>query len=221
MAEIVTAFPRPAAPPEPASPVGLVTAEVVAPGTGADPSIVRIDGEERPAARAPSCVIQPMAGDRVLLAMAGPGREDLATIIAILGREETGPATLSVAGSAALRIASKDLSLEAEERLRLAAPRLDAEAGEARFRVTALHMVGDLLSGFVRSLEWASESIDSVARRIRSHAGQQTRIVEGVDHLKAGTALHRAENAYSLQGGQTVITARGDVRIDGERINLG
>jgi hypothetical protein len=47
------------------------------------------------------------------------------------------------------------------------------------------------------------------------------RIVEGVETLSIGNLIQHIRQNYTSHSHQTVITARKDMRIDGERIHMG
>lgn len=174
-------------------------------------------GVRATATRAASCLLHAAPGDRLLVTDPGDGAW---RILAVLDRAAA-PATLSVAGAPETRLDAARLRLEGGESVTVATPDLAVDARRATLRAHAARAIGELLGAAAGTLEIAAERLHSVAQSVLVRAGSHTRSTEGVDTVVAGHLLRRAEGAATLTAEQAIVTARGDVRIDGERINLG
>jgi hypothetical protein len=156
------------------------------------------DGEDyrlddgRLASVATSCLLKPLAGDRVLVSDCG----DQMFILHVLSR---------VAGQAA------DLGVAGAERLRLGHAQLDLHATESM----ALRSLKDM------ELQAVTGSLGLSARNLMVTAIDS--LLEHVRHRisRAEEICMRARGLLKLHGQNGFITAERDVRIDGERINVG
>lgn len=141
---------------------------------------------------ATSCLLQPLPGDRVLMVDCG----DQVFILHVLAR---------VAGQAA------DLGVAGAERLRIGHARLGLHASESM----ALRSLKDL------DLQAVTGSLSLSARNLMLTAMES--LLEQVRHriTRAEQICMRARGLLKLHGQNGFITAEHDVRIDGERINVG
>ena len=144
------------------------------------------------AAVAVSCLLKPLPGDRVLVAYC----EDEVFVLHVLARESGQAADLGVAGAERLRIGHARLDLHASEGMALRSLK-DLE----------LQAVTGSLSLSARNLMLTA--IESLLEQVR------TRI------SRAEEICMRASGLFKLHGTNAFITAERDVRIDGERINVG
>ncbi len=141
-----------------------------------------------------SCLITPEPGDTVLTARPESAKE--AFILAILSRPQPRQARLALPENEALCLHGKRLSLLGQESVDI------ASLGEL-----SLSAVLGVLSLTSRNIfQTASESL---IQNARNHIGRV--------HNFAMTA----KQLLRLHGRQQIITADQDVRIDGERINMG
>ena len=144
------------------------------------------------AARAVSCLVEPLAGDRVLASAGADGRWH---VLHILAREAGGAAHVSVPGADALALRQQRVSLHAVEALEMACAG-DASLTSAR-----------TLSINARSL------FCTVAGTLIEQAAQYVG--------RMGQYLLDARELLRLHGQHALITAERDVKVDGERISMG
>lgn len=144
------------------------------------------------AARAVSCLVEPLAGDRVLASAGADGRWH---VLHILAREAGGAAHVSVPGADALALRQQRVSVHAVEALELACAG-DASLTSAR-----------TLSINARSL------FCTVAGTLVEQAAQYVG--------RMGQYLLDARELLRLHGQHALITAERDVKVDGERISMG
>jgi len=155
------------------------------------------------AQRALSCLVEPEVGDRVLVARSGETGE--AFVLAVLAREGDAPVTLLSPRDTALRTVGK-LTVIAEDAT-IAAPTFSLHTAVAKIQATqAVAVLG---------------SVDAVLDRLVQCAKRVFRVVEEVDHLRAGRVDYEAEGTLSLHAHDTTVTSEGLVKVDGEQIQLG
>jgi hypothetical protein len=144
------------------------------------------------AARAVSCLVEPLAGDRVLASAGADGRWH---VLHILAREAGGAAHVSVPGADALALRQQRVSVHAVEALELAC------AGDA-----------SLTSARTLSIN-ARTLFCTVAGTLVEQAAQYVG--------RMGQYLLDARELLRLHGQNALITAERDVKVDGERISMG
>lgn len=171
------------------------------------------DDVEVRARRALSCLVSPNLGDRVLLARLGDGSS---FVLAVLEREEE---------DAELRIASdRSISIEAP------AGRVDVVASEGISLVTAgklsasfdtLMAVGQRVLADARKATLVGGVVETIADVLAQRLKRSTRVVTGVDQLRAGHADYQVDKALRIHSENAFVTASQVVKLDGENIHLG
>lgn len=148
----------------------------------------------RPASRALSCLVEPLAGDVVLVAQGDSGCHVLHVLTRGDGATET--VALSLPGDGAMAWRARRFSLHA----------LDAI---------------DLVSARDASLTAAGGNLSLVARNLFATVSdslvQQARHVVG----KAGHYLLEVRQLLRLHGQDVLMTAERDIKADAERISMG
>ena len=144
------------------------------------------------AERALSCLVEPVAGDRVLVC-AGEGG---AYVLHILARPGNVDAHLSVPGADSVSLRQPRIAMMAAESLELASA---ADASLSAVSGTLSLTGQNLFSTFTDTIvEHASHCIG-----------------------KFGQCLLEARQLFRLHGEHALITAERDVKVDGERISVG
>ena len=187
---------------------------------------VRADGAVHEARRAASCLLEPVVGDRVLLAAIGDGSS---YVLAVLERAEGQPATLSVEGDCALRLPNGRLSVTTAKGvgvvsagdISMVAPAVDVKAAEGTFGLGRLTVVGKELLAEIASAKTTVGALDVVAERVMQQVKRAYRFVEEIDQLRAKRVDYTAEKSMRLHGENTLMTADGLVKLDGEHIHMG
>jgi hypothetical protein len=217
------------------------TAQPEAPGTHSQPAEPRLrtatvlcasagryllagnDGQIE-AERAPSCLIEPTTGDRVLAAEA----DGAAFVLAVLRRDEAIPARIDVPGGLEVRaprgrvlLAGEKVELAASAETTMTTPKMSVSALEGKFFVDKLSMIGARIDAEIGKLSAVADTIDTVADRVRQRCERYYRIVKGIDHTRAGTIDMKAEGHARVHAYDTVVTADKLVKIDGSQIHVG
>ena len=188
----------------------LVTGIIKALLTQTDASVEIAGGERVHALQAASCLLAPVIGDKVLVCQEGGE----AFILAVLSRAGTVAAEISVPQAETLVIrARREVSLEA--------PVMRMTAKHFSLLADVIFQAGNVLTrNFKRIAETVGDKLTH-ARTITSQAEVRTAIVADVDTLRAKSLVQTIESVSTQTSEIALVTARRDVRIDGERVSVG
>jgi hypothetical protein len=188
--------------------------------------VVEVGGRRVEARRAAMCLIEPRAGDEVLVA----GVDDRHFVLGVLTRPEAGATTrLSVDGDlevavpkGRLRFTSQkgvDITTAGEAVVLAMKLTLRAVEGEAAFE-RARVLAGDARAEF-RKLGVVAETVETVCERLWQRMKRSYRIIDETDQVRAGNIDHRARQLLRIHADHTAITAKHLAKIDGEQIHVG
>jgi hypothetical protein len=161
------------------------------------------DGSALSMRKAVSCLVTPEPGDRVLAAEAGGETYILAVLERAPGRE-----------AAPLRI-------ETEAEIELVARRISLRAGVLDVLTDAVTMVGDAFNTLFRRSKRIVGSETVIARSTSLHAGERVSVIAQADVQQAGVLSQTVHGPFAISSQTAVVTARADIRLNGERINVG
>ena len=149
----------------------------------------------RCARQAASCLLQPAPGDTVLLLEGQSGLFVLAVLVRRVTVEPSA-AWVAVPGAVALRISQARLELHAEQAIALRCHgEVELTSASAAISLQGQHLLASVSEGVVLSAR---------------HLVAQT------EHCSV-----QASALLRLHGGQAMFTARGDMKLDAERVSLG
>jgi len=168
------------------------------------------DGSGLHATQATSCLLAPVVGDRVLLCR----EQDDVFVLAVLTREHAFTAEIGVPHVDKLSIrAAKEVTLEA--------PLLRLAAGKMAVLCEQLVQMGtSLTSNFRRMVESVGDKSVN-AQMISTQVENRATVVTGTDMLRANSLVESIEGVATQTSEIALVTARRDVRLDGERVSLG
>ncbi len=211
--------------PFPASPSPWVIEAATVKGATPDSVMVETQSGLVNAGVAFGYLVAPAAGDRVLVSRSP--RE--CYVITVLERPSNQDMAIEFprnvrlkAPSGLMEIASgKDLNLIAAEEARFTSTRMHITGGELAITSETLSACTRHVEAHSNSVRIISDTIDTVARRISQRVDTLMRWVEGVETLHIGSLIQTVRKALITHSEQTVMTAKGDMRIDAERIHMG
>ncbi|MHA7776836.1 DUF3540 domain-containing protein [Roseibium sp. M-1] len=159
------------------------------------------EGDRVAARRAVSCLVAPLPGDRVLTAEA-----DGATyVLAVLERSaEASPLTIETPGE-----------------LVLSAARVSIRTGVFDLVAEAANLVGHAFNSLFRTSKRISATDELIAQSSSVSAHQRVSVISGSDVHKAGVFSQTIETAMAQSAHTAVLTAKTDIRLNAERINVG
>lgn len=185
-----------------------------------DDLTVAVDGRERAARRAKSCLVAPEPGDRVLLSVDGT----TAYVLAVLD----GAVDTKVVTGGKLEIRAEDLSL-AGERVAVNGGAVTIAADALRMRAKSAIAALDELKLFGGSIEanvadravLLAERVETRATRLLQRTKQLFRFVEDVEQARVGNYDLRAEGLAAVRAENTIVSARVLAKLDGEQVKIG
>lgn len=180
---------------------------------------------EYEARRAASCLIEPVEGDEVLLAIV-PGRGTY--VLAVLEREGEA-ARLQVPGDLELQapggrvvIAARDgIDLVSTGRVGVASEAFEVTARTADLVLERLGVIGEAVQAQLGKAKVVAESIDQAADRVVQRVKRVYRFVSESEQVRARRLDVAAEKTMSLHAENAIVTADELVKVDGGQIHLG
>ena len=171
--------------------------------------LVEIAGRSHAARQAASCLLSPQIGDVVMCSASRLGIH----VLHVLERSAPECATVCAPGAKRLVLEQPAIDVRTEE--------LDATAARARVKVERMHLFSRLVAVAAGGLDLVADRVKRIARLETTSAEDSVRTVRNTDTLRAGHILHDASEVMSLRSGIALVEARGDVRVNGERITMG
>ena len=191
-----------------------------------DTVAVQTDTARYRALCAPSCLLQPEIGDKVLLVTDAEGDD---YVLAVLARVGGNGARLSLPANTemqtqggTLKISGPDgLALQSARQVSLQAAQLRVDALQGDVTIHQLTIVGEAWKSCIDTVKTVGRSFDSILERFHSQVGRSYRKVEELDQVKAGQIDYQADSSLQLHGKYTLVTADELVKMDAEQIHLG
>jgi hypothetical protein len=187
---------------------------------------VRAGASDYDAKRAVSCLVEPVAEDIVLLALAPSGA---VYVLSVLERDEGAKATLSTDGDLEIRQRHGRVTIAAQEGIDLIAAKdvavvghgLKVNVAEGNVVVQKLSFLGGIVRAEMDKVKVLAQTFDSVLDRFSQKVKRSFRTVEETDQLRAERIDYSATSTMSLHGENALVTAKQLVKVDGEQIHLG
>lgn len=178
------------------------------------------------ASLAPSCLLAPLVGDKVLLVTDTQGGD---YVLAVLERAAGQTATLRFSGNTEISAASGSLSLSGRDgvaltsarELSLTATALRATAINGEVTIENMSVVGGAWRSCVDSVKSVGRTFDSVLERCHQRVARSYRQVDEMDQVKAGQIDYQADTSLQLHAKYALVTADELVKMDAEQIHLG
>lgn len=178
------------------------------------------------AKQATSCLIQPLVGDKVLVSV---DPSNGCYVLAILERQKGKTYSLAFDSDVELKVSNGRFTLASQEGLDLASAKdvnlvssdLKVYSTRGEVGVDRLFFLGSFLQAQLERISLIAGVFDSVLERLSQKVKWSYRTIEESEHVKAGGLHYVAKKLLSLRGKYSMITAKKDVKIDGERIHMG
>lgn len=194
---------------------------------GHEDTLWLLDHPSRPAAQLSlSCLLAPEVGDTVLFTH--PSEGEGAYVLAVLHRPQPDTGRLHLPGgnhltssSAGLQLHGASLSLNAAQQLQLNSADLDVNAGSAAVRVKHWQGWFDTAETHAVNVKLTAKTLSSRVGRLIQRLMESFRQTEGLDETRAGRVRVTADHHHQVEAGHLTHTAKGFVKIDGQKIDLG
>ncbi|CBL44809.1 Hypothetical protein HDN1F_12260 [gamma proteobacterium HdN1] len=162
-----------------------------------------------------SCLVVPVAGDQVLVSSS----DNVHYILAVL--------THDASAAAELRLPPKT-QIKCSEHLEIQGTQIGIQSADLNLTSVRSHWISGALKLYANRLDAQHEEVNfragtvqSLMQRVVQRADTVMRWVEGVETANIGQCIKTVREAWTLHAKHAVLTARSDVRIDGERIHMG
>jgi Protein of unknown function (DUF3540) len=187
---------------------------------------VQTDSARYQALCAPSCLLQPEVGDKVLLVTDTEGDD---YVLAVLVRAEASGARVNLPADTdmqtqggTLKISGCDgLALQSAHQVSVLAPQLQVSALQGDVTIHHLSIVGEAWRSCIDTVKTVGRSFDSVLERCHARVSRSYRQVEELDQVKAGQIDYQADTSLQLHGKYALVTAQELVKMDADQIHLG
>ena len=188
--------------------------------------VVSIHGQAHVARRAVSCLVQPEAGDGVLISLA---KGEPTYVLAVLEREPTSRTRIVAEGGLEIHAAGGPLSLTAQDDVEVVSGAtvsmtsggIRVNAADGVVSLQRLSFFGDIVSTQVARMKVAAGSLEQVIERLSQKVRRSYREIEESDHLRAERIDYAAKKNMSLRAENTLVTAHQLVKIDADQIHVG
>lgn len=177
---------------------------------------IDLSGITAVAMQAPSCLVNPKAGDYVACISDG-NRLFISTILERDAKE----APIEIKFDDPIQLSAPDIALMGEKQLALTSQRGDLNFSEMALRAMKLEASVDEAKTSIKNLTHIGRTIKTTLSEILLRAGMALRVIDGTDHQKSSEAYIIAEKFLSMRGEMTSVAAKKDVKIDGSRVHIG
>jgi len=174
---------------------------------------------------AASCLVEPLDGDRVLVATDAAGR---AYVLAVLERAADEPVRLRVEGDLSvtaggrIRFVARDgVDIATERDVKVVGRELGVTMREANFLIDAIGYVGKVARIDTGKIKSVVGLLDQVAERFSLKAKRSYRFIDEVDITRAEEVDVRARGTFNARGKNAVMNAEELVKVDAKQIHLG
>lgn len=188
--------------------------------------VQRAQGDRWRCRKAASCLLQPQAGDVVMLC---GSQADGMHLIAVLVQAEAGQTRMEVPQDLVLSVPNGSLYLEsagdidaqAGRQLQFAAQALHLQAGSAEVRIDRLAFVGKAVSTAVSAVRHIGQVLEQMVDRFSLSTRTSARAVQELDLVRAGQLDYEAGGMMKLHGKATLVTGQDLAKVDAEQIHVG
>ncbi|MGB4117615.1 MAG: DUF3540 domain-containing protein [Polaromonas sp.] len=191
-----------------------------------DKVAVQTDSARYQAQCAPSCLLQPEVGDKVLLVTDTEGDDYVLAVLVragLRGAQLTLPADTDIqTKGGTLKITGRDgLALQSAHQVSVQSAQLRVDALQGDVTIHHLSIVGEAWRSCIDTVKTVGRSFDSVLERCHARVSRSYRQVQELDQVKAGQIDYHADTSLQLHGKYALVTADELVKMDAEQIHLG
>ncbi len=178
------------------------------------------------AAVAFSCLVQPQAGDVVMVAEDDSGECYVLAVLERPGRQDLSislPADAAViAPAGSVRLSAKEgVTLASKERLCMFSDKAVHKSREATVNFDELVATGSRLQASYQAVHLVSRLISTISRQVIKKAKSYVRKTEDCDQVNSGQMTRKVEGLYTMDSKHTAMVSKKETKIDGERIFMG
>ncbi|XXX80522.1 DUF3540 domain-containing protein [Sorangium sp. So ce134] len=187
--------------------------------------VVAVGAGELEARRAVSCMVEPVAGDVVLVSVLA---ERGAYILAVLERQGS-DVSVVLEGDLHVKLprgrfvvgASEGVTFASGKEVGVVAGELKVNARLGSVLVESLSYLGTAVQAEIEKAKVKAAAFDASVERVTQRLKRAYRFVEEFEQLRAERVDYVAKKNMSLRGENTLVTAEELVKLDGAQIHLG
>lgn len=188
-------------------------------GISADSIImVRTSRGIEPVRKAFSCLVQPLAGDLVLIDRIGSGR---AYVTAVLERDSNGETETVLAFDGDVRLSSPGAIQLASDSAHILNRQFKLSSQKAVLATQELEALSERASLYTNQVRLFSKAVDVVAERLTRHLKSLISVVKGTEVRQAVNLTEQVEEVRLQRDNQTILNTRKDLQMNAERIHMG
>jgi len=180
------------------------------------------------ASMAVSCLVQPRAGDSILLSTDGEGD---CFILSVLKRGESedvknelvfdGQVDLYVKNGGLKITSERDMSLASRENLAFVSKKISAHADKGEAVIERMSFIGKVLQGQVKRIKIVANTVENTFRRLTQRLQDSFRFVKDYEEVQTGSTRYLVEDTLTMHSKNAVHMAEEIVTINAEQVHLG
>ncbi|MGB1111309.1 MAG: DUF3540 domain-containing protein [Gammaproteobacteria bacterium] len=163
---------------------------------------LEMNGNVFTARRAADCLLEPEPGDRVLIVSLGR----TSYILSVLERANPAAGTISLEGDMHLLSRSGDVTLS---------------GSAVELRGETLKATGATLESRIGTVRHTGDRVEAIFETLIQRCRNAMRWVEDTEMASMGNVIQQVRKMLNLRSENAIITARKDIKVDGERIHMG
>jgi hypothetical protein len=151
-----------------------------------------------------------------------------AYILAVLSRAEPDKAELLLPGGVAMRaeagaltVQARQIDLQAGESATVQAPSVTLSGISGSVRFQRLEAAAQKMRAHFGAVHGVAQSVTTAVGRLVQRMGDSLRWIDEVDETRAGRVRMQVEDRFDIDARHASMRAVGQVKIDGEKIDLG
>jgi hypothetical protein len=180
------------------------------------------------AVAAASCLIQPKAGDKVLIATDGAGESYILSVLKQADNKAArtrivfdGQVDLVVNGGGLSLTADADLSLAANEKMAFSSGKISVHAGSGEAVIERICLVAKVFQGQVKRIKMVANTVENTFRRLTQRLQDAFRFVQDHEEIQTGSTRYLVEDTLTINARNAVHMAEEIVTINAEQVHLG
>lgn len=173
-----------------------------------------------------SCLLEPQTGDTVLVVQGPPSAQGF--ILAVLDRPDSSRGTLILPGNnhvvltpEHMQMQAQTLTLHAAEKIEITSSAVNLTAATSTVNVKHWQGWFDTVDAGAVNISLVAKTLSSRLGRLIQRATESFRKTEGLDEVRAGRSHVHIEGHQHTQADHITSVAKGFVKIDGQKIDLG
>jgi hypothetical protein len=164
-----------------------------------------------------SCLVRPIAGDRVLLSRGPEG----VFVLAVLERLVPDRATLCLSSGGGLVVEAESIGFVAREGVAVDARAISMRSQKFNVVADSLTLFGRLANWIAEHMRISAKTQEVVADTLSTKAVDRVAIVERADVLRTASLSQTVDGVAITTAPAVVIATTEDLRLDGKRVTVG